>query len=96
MIRVSSSFDNRTNLPTGGFVAATRKPWYLRVLHPLTVPDANPPSPFVSSHSRRSAASRSVQISSPNRIMTPPPAHAPQLHQKLTRTSCFHPHLRAR
>src|SRR5438094_10163094 len=96
MIRVSSNFDNRTNRPTGGFVAATRRPWYLRVLHPLTVPEANPPSQFVSSHSRLRAASRLVQISSPNRIMARSQEHAPLLREKLTTESCFHLHMSAR
>src|SRR5689334_5636514 len=36
---------------------------------PLIVEEAKPPKPLVSSHSRREAASRLRQMSSPNRIM---------------------------
>src|SRR6516164_5759507 len=69
MIRVSSTFDNNTIRPTGGLVAATRSPWYRRVLMPDTVEDAKPPRPFVSSHSRLAEAFRSRQTVSSNRIM---------------------------
>src|ERR1700739_1550622 len=78
------------------FVAATRRPWYLRVLHPLTVLEANPPSPFVSSYPRRSAASRLVQIYSPDRIMTRVPMHGALVREKVKMESCFLPHLRAK
>src|SRR5260370_36114115 len=52
--------------PTGGGSAATSSPWYRRVWLPATVPDAYPPIPLVTSHSRDSAAARSPQISRPN------------------------------
>src|SRR6185369_17538164 len=48
-----------TQRPTGGLVAATRRPWYRRVLHPLIVPEANPPIPFVS---QPFAAQRGINI----------------------------------
>jgi hypothetical protein len=38
------------------------------VAEPAIVPEANPPIPFVTSHSRCSAATRSLQISGPNEI----------------------------
>ena len=35
MIKVSSNLDRRTIRPTGGLVAAVRRPWYRRVLAPV-------------------------------------------------------------
>jgi hypothetical protein len=62
MMSDSSSFETIVIRPSGGSVAGVKMPWYLRVLAPETVPDANPPMPFVSSHSREDAASKSLQI----------------------------------
>jgi hypothetical protein len=69
MIRVSSIFETIVTRPSGGLVAAVRIPWYLRVFAPETVPDAKPPMPFVSSHSRDEAASKSVQTFLSNLII---------------------------
>jgi hypothetical protein len=43
---------------TGGVIAATSRPWYLRVLRLGTVDDAYPPSALVASHSRPSSLKR--------------------------------------
>ena len=51
MVAYASTAARRTTLSVGGFVAATRCPWYLRVLEPATVPIANPPRPFGNIHS---------------------------------------------
>src|SRR5689334_19127336 len=44
--------DSSTMRRTGAAIAATSRPWYLRVLQQGTVDDANPPMPLVASHSR--------------------------------------------
>ena len=38
------------------------RPWYRREFEPAIVPEAKPPMPFVSSHSRLEAAAKSVQM----------------------------------
>ncbi len=43
--------------PSGTGWAATSRPWYRRVAAPDTVPEAYPPSPLVTSHSRSNSAS---------------------------------------
>jgi len=45
--------------PSGAGRAATSMPWKRRVATPATVPEAEPPRPFVTSHSRVSSASAS-------------------------------------
>ena len=72
MIKVSSSLESRTMRPTGGLVAAVRRPWYRRVLAPVMEALEKPPIPLVSSHSRCSAASRLLQTSLSSSIMTAP------------------------
>src|SRR5690348_8122753 len=62
---ISSSFGTSSVRPSGGRSAATSSPWYRRVSCPPTVPEANPPIPLVSSHSRDSAEAKSPQISRP-------------------------------
>src|SRR5690242_545407 len=62
---ISSSFGTSSVRPSGGRSAATSSPWYRRVSCPPTVPDANPPIPLVTSHSRDSAEAKSPQISRP-------------------------------
>src|SRR5262249_50752736 len=49
--------------PVGGVVATSRSAWYRRVRTPDTVPDAKPPRPSVSIHSR---SSRDTQAGYPN------------------------------
>ena len=49
-------------------MAATSKPWYRRVFKPIMVEEANPPKPFVSSHSRREASFKLSQTSRLKRI----------------------------
>jgi hypothetical protein len=41
-----------TTRPKGVGSAEMSSPWYRRVGKPATVPEAKPPSPFVTSHSR--------------------------------------------
>src|SRR5258707_960005 len=69
MTTVSSSFESRTIRPVGGLVAATRRPWYRRVLIPEIVEEANPPRPLVSSHSRLDASAKLPQTSLLNSII---------------------------
>ncbi len=47
---------------------AVRRLWWRLVLHPTSVDDANPPNPFVSSHSLDNAVSKSEQVSLSNAI----------------------------
>src|SRR5207247_1519309 len=53
----SATWLNITMRPNGSASAAMRRPWYRRVTTPATVPDAYPPSPLVTSHSRVTRAS---------------------------------------
>jgi hypothetical protein len=69
MMTVSSSFESIVIRPSGGFVAAVKRPWYRRVFAPEIVDDAKLPRPFVSSHSRLEAASKFVQMSESKEIM---------------------------
>src|SRR5687768_8498808 len=48
-----------TMRPSGAGSAATSRPWKRRVATPATEPEAEPPSPFVTSHSRVSNESGS-------------------------------------
>src|SRR3990172_8276091 len=71
---VSSSLATSSVRPSGGFRAATRRPWYRLVRRPDTVLEANPPMPLVHSHARNSASGSRPQISRPqSRNMSPSP-----------------------
>ena len=58
----SSRLDNRTNFPAGFSNLATNKPWYLLVWQFMTVDEAYPPIPFVSSHSNERSLLKSVSF----------------------------------